>query len=184
MVVMQSAFSEMVTQIEKRYSDDQSDRQGRLLMANFLSDLLKEYISSGCPITPNEVSLVVETSVENNCTEINDDTAGVLLASHRMMHLPKKTKFDGVQIVESKCNYPQYICKGRCGRRVRTYCFCSPGIIRCHECFSVHMAQGLTLEEKKEINVEERSRTRPQRREVPVHMLESPPKFTGKWDGT
>ena len=65
MAVMQSAFSEVVTQIEKRYSDDQSDREGRLLMANFLSDLVKKYISSGCPITPNEVSLIAQTSVEN-----------------------------------------------------------------------------------------------------------------------
>jgi hypothetical protein len=58
--------------------------------------------------------------------------------SHRLVHLPRKSKFAGTQIVGSKCDYPQFACRGGCGKRVRTYCFCSPGTIICNDCFVTH----------------------------------------------
>ena len=59
-------------------------------------------------------------------------------SQHRLVHLPKTTKFLGTQIVASKCAYPQFACRGGCGKCVRTYCPCSPGQIICNECFVPH----------------------------------------------
>lgn len=62
-----------------------------------------------------------------------------ILAKHVIFSLPKKRKFCNTQIVESESNYPQFKCTG-CHRRVRSYCRCSPGTIRCNDCFAKHYA--------------------------------------------
>ena len=39
--------------------------------------------------------------------------------SHKLVHLPKKTKFSGTQIIGLKCDYPQFACRGRCGKLIQ-----------------------------------------------------------------
>ena len=34
--------------------------------------------------------------------------------------------------------YQQYVCKNHCGKRIRTYCACSPGQWLCYNCFGEH----------------------------------------------
>ena len=58
---------------------------------------------------------------------------------HCLITLPKGKFFSKTQIVAAKCEYPQNKCIG-CPKQVRTYCLCSPGIIRCAECFRYHLA--------------------------------------------
>lgn len=64
--------------------------------------------------------------------------------SHELLSLPKKTKFDGVKVVESVSDYPQFKCK-TCNKRVRTYCRCSPGSIRCTTCHLRHVVECETV---------------------------------------
>jgi Transposase IS4 len=58
---------------------------------------------------------------------------------HELLSLPKKTKFKQSSIVPSTSDYPQFKCVG-CTKRVRTYCRCSPGVLRCNSCFAKHFA--------------------------------------------
>ena len=64
--------------------------------------------------------------------------------SHELLSLPKKTKFDGVKVVESVSDYPQFKCK-TCNKRVQTYCRCSPGSIRCTTCHLRHVVECETV---------------------------------------
>lgn len=61
-------------------------------------------------------------------------------SKHELVTLPKKTKFKGIEIVESVAMYPQAKCSG-CAKRVRTYCRCTPGTIRCQECYGKHLVE-------------------------------------------
>jgi Transposase IS4 len=61
------------------------------------------------------------------------------LDRHILLNLPKKRKFLKTTMVESTSDYPQFKCNS-CKRKVRTYCRCSPGVIRCQDCFVKHYA--------------------------------------------
>jgi hypothetical protein len=58
---------------------------------------------------------------------------------HVLLTLAKKTKFSKSTIVASVAEYPQFKCV-TCDRKVRTYCRCTPGMIRCSTCFPKHYA--------------------------------------------
>jgi hypothetical protein len=58
---------------------------------------------------------------------------------HELLTLPKKTKFLQGDIVSSVSEYPQSKCMG-CGKKVRTYCRCTPGYIRCVLSYAKHFA--------------------------------------------
>ena len=54
-----------------------------------------------------------------------------------LLTLPPKKQFSGFKMVDSNANYNQWKCV--CGRYKRqTYCKCSPGFIRCPECYAEH----------------------------------------------
>ena len=66
MLVLRITFAHLLTQIEKRYSDEDEDKQGRLLMANFLSSALEQYISNDCPIIQDKFSHTISLSNVRN----------------------------------------------------------------------------------------------------------------------
>ena len=69
MLVLRITFAHLLTQIEKRYSDEDEDKQGRLLMANFLKSALEQYISNDCPIIQDKFSHTKSLSnVRNQAT--------------------------------------------------------------------------------------------------------------------
>jgi len=47
-------------------------------------------------------------------------------------------KFFCPDMVDSKIDYPQAGCHS-CKNKVRTYCMCSPGVLRCDDCFAQHV---------------------------------------------
>ena len=58
----------------------------------------------------------------------------------------QKKQFSGFKMVDSNANYNQWKCV--CGRyKQQTYCKCSPGFIRCPECYAKH---GIECEMEKE----------------------------------
>jgi len=64
------------------------------------------------------------------------------LVEHKMLRLEKGKKFDGTgRVVDAASDYPQASCSCPKGqkKKKRTYCACSPGIIRCHECYGAHL---------------------------------------------
>ena len=56
---------------------------------------------------------------------------------HELVALKKNQKFAGTQIVYTRSVWPTWKCCEK-EKRVRTYCICSPGIIRCLECYVEH----------------------------------------------
>jgi Transposase IS4 len=58
---------------------------------------------------------------------------------HELMTLPAKTTFKGTLMVSVQTMYHQLKCSG-CARRVQTYCRCTPGVVRCNECYARHIA--------------------------------------------
>ena len=55
--------------------------------------------------------------------------------SHEFMALPAYKNVSGTRIVNSQSRYPQATCVGGCGKKKRSYCKCTPGIIRCGQHF-------------------------------------------------
>ena len=41
-------------------------------------------------------------------------------------------------ICDAKCAYQQYRCSMHCGKRIRTFCACSPGVWICTACHMIH----------------------------------------------
>lgn len=60
-------------------------------------------------------------------------------SGHELAHLPANKKFRGALIVDSDSRYPQKRCIS-CKKKVRSYCLCTPGVIRCVDCFANHKA--------------------------------------------
>ena len=131
-------FGRLLDNIERFHpdTDDDSGKRGRFKLATIFDCAIQQYILDGCPMlkVDEKWDYVVKTFAEQKA---NTPSAGSSRV-HCLKHLPKKTKFAGAQIVQSKCDYPQFSCKGGCQKRVRTYCSCSPGIIICNECFVQH----------------------------------------------
>ena len=63
-----------------------------------------------------------------------------LESTHKVCAQPRGKKFSGSEMVDSKINYSQTNSKC-CGwkRKVRTYCQCSVGVIRCDDCYTEHI---------------------------------------------
>jgi hypothetical protein len=60
------------------------------------------------------------------------------LEAHKLMTLPKGKKFgQGERMVSSIDDYPKKTCVGG-HRKIRTYCACSPGVMRCEICMREH----------------------------------------------
>jgi Transposase IS4 len=57
---------------------------------------------------------------------------------HELLTLPKNRKFSANHIVPAAMAYPQFKCHD-CPKKRRTYCSCSPGIIRCSDCYAEHV---------------------------------------------
>ena len=160
---LKMSFVYVMAQFQRLHPDD--DKEGRFAMAQYFSDALMQYMEEDCPAdskwnddfalrmiatlkqqqrttrSDNEdESVSTHQSVVDEASSVVDEASSTT-PLHRLTHLPKKRKFSGAQLVESKCNYPQFACKGKCGRRVRTYCCCSPGIILCCGCFVRHTVE-------------------------------------------
>jgi len=139
--VLEITFAHTLSQIEKCHPDnDDGGKRGRFSMAKCLADGLKQYMVEGCPKKTsndkwNYVKKLINLHQQTARSERSSENAP---SQHCLVHLPKTTKFLGAQIVASKCAYPQFACRGGCGKRVRTYCSCSPGQIICNKCFVRH----------------------------------------------
>ena len=55
----------------------------------------------------------------------------------QLISLPPNTCFSSTNIVHCRGKYNQYTCVCK-AMRVRTYCECSPGFIRCSKCYVTH----------------------------------------------
>lgn len=131
------SFYDFLNQIDKVHPDaDDSGRRRRFKLAQRFAGAIKQFMLDGCPLLEDDDKwdYVLSTLTEQEATTKSAGSSPV----HRLMHLPKETKFAGAHIVPSKCEYPQFTCREGCKKRVRTYCSCSPGIIICNQCFIQH----------------------------------------------
>ena len=74
---------------------------------------------------------------EQNKLNIRRSKRQATINTHSLLSLPPSKKFRGSKIIKAKSKYPQATCSGG-HRKVRTYCVCSPGILRCEQCFVLH----------------------------------------------
>ena len=59
-------------------------------------------------------------------------------STHELCSLPRGKFFAGERMVASQSYYLQSKCIS-CKRKVRTYCYCSPGVMRWNSCFTEHV---------------------------------------------
>ena len=77
---------------------------------------------------------------EKSPQEVRKSKRKAALAVHCLVSLKPYRKFQGTRAVKSNSKYPQATCTmGH--RKVRTYCACSPGILRCDQCFAMHCVE-------------------------------------------
>ena len=60
-------------------------------------------------------------------------------SDHKLELLPPYKTFRGAQLVQCKTKYIQLKCTCDTKPRVRTYCICSPGVMRCQRCYDDHI---------------------------------------------
>ena len=65
--------------------------------------------------------------------------AAVVDMEHSLVSLPQYKTFQNARIRGCKTRYIQLLCSCEQRIRVRTYCKCSPGVMRCSECFKTHL---------------------------------------------
>ena len=58
-------------------------------------------------------------------------------SKHYLTTLPTFKKFKNLRIIKCKSKYQKWQCKFKAAC-VRTCCKCSPGVIRCVECYAMH----------------------------------------------
>ena len=74
---------------------------------------------------------------EQNKLELRRSKRQATITAHALVSLPPSKKIKGMKVVRAASKYPQATCSGG-HRKVRTYCVCSPGILRCEQCFVLH----------------------------------------------
>ena len=96
------SFCHVVTQFERFHpdADDDSGKRGRFKLARHFADGMKQYMADGCPPLPagdGKWDYVVKAlNFQQRTTRSETQEQQV----HRLMHLPKKTKFAGAQIAD------------------------------------------------------------------------------------
>ena len=61
---------------------------------------------------------------------------------HELLKFPTgRGMWDGHKFVKCKQPYQKYLCRFKCGRKVRSYCKCDKALILCNECYAVHHAE-------------------------------------------
>ena len=61
-------------------------------------------------------------------------------AANEFRMIPRGMKFSGPHLVQAASDYPQRRCID-CGKKVRTYCKCSPGTHLCNLCYPTHVIE-------------------------------------------
>ena len=59
---------------------------------------------------------------------------------HEYVTLPTNSKFSNGCIATSNMKFAQFKCK-TCTKKIRTYCRCTPGVMRCIECYANHVRE-------------------------------------------
>jgi len=77
---------------------------------------------------------------EMTTQEIRKSKRKQALTAHCLQSLPPYKRFVGTKIRKSKSKYPQATYTSG-HRKIRTYCVCSPGILRCEQCFVMHCVE-------------------------------------------
>jgi hypothetical protein len=82
--------------------------------------------------------------IRNSWIVAEEEAAGdVAIGSvHRLLTAPKKAKkYQNRQwVCTAARDYQQYKCTHGCGRKIRTYCACTPGRWVCYQCYPEHVA--------------------------------------------
>ena len=82
---------------------------------------------------------------ENMTTDTKDDTGNskrepkVLV--HDLKSIPPYKKFRGAELVSAAGRYNQRLCSLCGGKKIRTYCICTPGTFRCRNCYDEHIIE-------------------------------------------
>jgi len=126
MLVLRITSAHVLAQIEKRYSDEDEDGQGRLLlMATFLRSALERYISNDCPIIQDKFIYTESLSnVRNQGTTQTASTSSVkrhIKETKTPKNLEYVTDFYGNTHYSLLASDDKY--KKRSGQRVQKHCF-------------------------------------------------------------
>ena len=69
--------------------------------------------------------------------------AAVVDMEHSLVSLPQYRTFKKARMRKCKTQYIQLKCSCERRIRVRTYCKCSPGVMRCSKCFKNHIINAI-----------------------------------------
>jgi hypothetical protein len=132
------AFLLAVTEVNVMLASVHFAGYGKTSMLNFRKLLSLELMNN--PYIPKEDDGGPRRSPRNETAR-----------THSLRTLPRSKKFLGSEIVHSNMLYPQAKCRG-CKKKVRTYCVCSPGVVRCDDCFAQHVFDAETACDKPVLN--------------------------------
>ena len=108
---------------------------GNLANSKILRNEMEEQINYRYALAEEMLNnpYMVEESVRTRSQDATPE-----LERHRKLMIAKNMTFKGNELVPCKTSYIQLKCKDCGKKRQRWYCSCSPGHIRCDECFNLH----------------------------------------------
>ena len=97
---------------------------------------------AGCPTLLKFRRRLAWEMIQNSwiATESEREQEAAADSVHQLLTAPPHAKLWKNRRWDTSASfkYQQYVCKNRCGKRIRTYCACSPGHWLCYNCFGDH----------------------------------------------
>ena len=122
------AFLLAVTEINCLLAKKYFDKDEEISTLAFRKLLAKELINNKY-ISNEDLDTLRRSKRKSKSHENNE---------HEHLTIPPFKKFSGAYLVDHNMIHPQFKCTS-CHKKVRRYCRCTPGIIRCVECYAIHI---------------------------------------------
>ena len=107
-----------------------------LLSASYFGSELKEQVAFRYELGDELINNPYGTAQESR--KRRREVTGID-RNHSLTSLPPYKTFTKTRMRDCKTKYIQLRCSCERSVRVRTYCRCSPGVMRCNECFKTHL---------------------------------------------
>jgi hypothetical protein len=119
-----------ITEVNCRFARKEIYAQTELTQQEFRRLFARELIQNVYLLLPGERRTTPRTGKQKR-------------SLHSLDTIPPFRTFKNSEIVAARTQYIQLKCSS-CNKRVRTYCPCSPGIVRCSSCFANHVIEATT----------------------------------------
>ena len=105
----------------------------------FCTEDLEEQVNFRYNLAEELINNPYFKDIEGDERKLGPGKASRVVDQHGMVSLPPNSTFKKERLIYCKTAYIQLVCSCYRKKRVRTYCKCTPGVMRCKLCFHEHL---------------------------------------------